>query len=135
MNSAATPRAEIFYWVTILFSQTLGTALGDWMADTNGLGFDDASLVFGAALAVLAGAYLSTNISRVFLFWAAFILTRPLGATLGDLLDKPIASGGFAFSRVTATAILVAAILALIVSLPQRAGTHPGSPSEAAPAE
>ena len=99
VNTVATPRVEAFYWTTILFSQTLGTALGDWMADTNGLGFENAALVFGAALLVLAAAYYFTNVSRVLLFWAAFILTRPLGATLGDLLDKPIAHGGFAFSR------------------------------------
>ena len=89
VNTVATPRVEAFYWTTILFSQTLGTALGDWMADTNGFGFENAALMFGAALLVLAAAYYFTNISRVFLFWAAFILTRPLGATLGDLLDKP----------------------------------------------
>ena len=130
VNTVATPRVEAFYWTTILFSQTLGTALGDWMADTNGLGFENAALVFGAALLVLAAAYYFTNVSRVFLFWAAFILTRPLGATLGDLLDKPIAHGGFAFSRYTATAILAAAIVALILLIPQRPGFHPGAPAE-----
>jgi uncharacterized membrane-anchored protein len=130
VNSVVTPRAEAFYWTTILFSQTLGTALGDWMADTNGLGFGHASLVFGAALLALAAAYFFTSVSRVFLFWAAFILTRPLGATLGDLFDKPIAQGGFAFGRLAATAILVAAMVALVLVLPQRPGTHPGSPSE-----
>jgi uncharacterized membrane-anchored protein len=130
VNSVVTPRVEAFYWTTILFSQTLGTALGDWMADTNGLGFGHASLVFGAALLALAAAYFFTSVSRVFLFWAAFILTRPLGATLGDLFDKPIAQGGFAFGRLAATAILVAAMVALVSVLPQRPGTHPGSPSE-----
>jgi uncharacterized membrane-anchored protein len=130
VNSVVTPRVEAFYWTTILFSQTLGTALGDWMADTNGLGFGHASLVFGAALLALAAAYFFTSVSRVFLFWAAFILTRPLGATLGDLFDKPIAQGGFAFGRLAATAILVAAMVALVLVLPQRPGTHPGSPSE-----
>ena len=95
VNSVRTPRAEMFYWATILFSQTLGTALGDWMADTNGFGYENAALVFGAALAILAAAYFFTSVSRVFLFWAAFILTRPLGATLGDLFDKPTAQGGF----------------------------------------
>jgi uncharacterized membrane-anchored protein len=95
VNSVTTPRSEVCYWATILLSQTLGTALGDWAADTNGLGFDGASLVFGAALATLAAAYAFTNASRVLLFWAAFTMTRPLGATLGDLLDKPVASGGF----------------------------------------
>ena len=134
VNTVATPRVEAFYWTTILFSQTLGTALGDWMADTNGLGFENAALAFGAALMVLAAAYAFTNLSRVFLFWAAFILTRPLGATLGDLLDKPIAHGGFAFNRMTATAILAAAIVALILVIPQRPGVHPGAPAEA-PAE
>ena len=134
VNSVATPRVEAFYWTTILFSQTLGTALGDWMADTNGLGFGNSALVFGAALVILAAAYCFTNVSRVFLFWAAFILTRPLGATLGDLLDKPIANGGFAFSRYTATTILAAAIVVLVLLIPQRAGVHPGAPPEA-PAE
>jgi uncharacterized membrane-anchored protein len=134
VNTVATPRVEAFYWTTILFSQTLGTALGDWMADTNGLGFENAALVFGAALLVLAAAYYLTNISRVFLFWAAFILTRPLGATLGDLLDKPFGHGGFAFNRTTATAILAAAMVAMILLIPQRPGVHPGAPA-AAPAE
>ena len=134
VNTVATPRVEAFYWTTILFSQTLGTALGDWMADANGLGFENAALAFGAALLVLAAAYYFTNVSRVFLFWAAFILTRPLGATLGDLLDKPISHGGFAFSRYTATALLAAAIVGLILLIPQRAGVHPGAPAEA-PAE
>ena len=134
VNTVATPRVEVFYWTTILFSQTLGTALGDWMADTNGLGYESAALVFGAAFVLLAAAYFFTSVSRVFLFWAAFILTRPLGATLGDLFDKPIAQGGFAFNRFEASAILAAAIIALILVLPQRPGAHPGSPSEA-PAE
>jgi uncharacterized membrane-anchored protein len=130
VNSVATPRAEVFCWITILFSQTLGTALGDWMADTNDLGYGNAAIVFGAALLLLAAAYYFTSASRVFLFWTAFILTRPLGATLGDLFDKPIAHGGFAFGRSSATAILAVAIVALIFILPQRAGRHPGSPSE-----
>jgi uncharacterized membrane-anchored protein len=130
VNSVATPKAEAFYWTTILFSQTLGTALGDWMADTNGLGFGNASLVFGAALAILAVAYLFTNASRVLLFWAAFILTRPLGATLGDLFDKPVGQGGVAINRFTATAVLAAAMVTLIAVFPQRPGVHPGSPSE-----
>jgi uncharacterized membrane-anchored protein len=134
VNTVATPGIEAFYWTTILFSQTLGTALGDWMADTNGFGFENAALMFGAALLVLAAAYYFTNISRVFLFWAAFILTRPLGATLGDLLDKPIGSGGFAFSRTIATEILAALIVALILLIPQRPGVHPGALAEA-PAE
>jgi uncharacterized membrane-anchored protein len=131
VNTVTTPRVEVFYWTTILFSQTLGTALGDWMADTNGFGYENAALVFGAGLALLAAAYYFTSISRVLLFWAAFILTRPLGATLGDLLDKPIGSGGFALSRFAATAILVAAMVALILLVPQRPGVHPGAPREA----
>src|SRR5271156_2370266 len=92
--AVASPKVEMFYWVAILFSQTLGTALGDWMADTNGLGYEGGALVFAAGLAVIAGAYFYTNVSHTLLFWSAFILTRPLGATLGDLLDKPIADGG-----------------------------------------
>jgi uncharacterized membrane-anchored protein len=130
VNTVTTPRVEAFYWTTILFSQTLGTALGDWMADTNDLGYENAALVFGAGLLVLAAAYYFTSVSRVFLFWAAFILTRPLGATLGDLFDKPIDHGGLAFSRTTATAILIALMILLIVAIPQRPGVHPGAPAE-----
>ena len=125
--TVATPRVEAFYWVTILFSQTLGTALGDWMADTNALGFGDGALVFAAAIAVVAALYCLTNISRVLLFWVAFILTRPLGATVGDLLDKPHASGGLALSRFYASAVLIVSMLALIVLLPQRPGRHPAA--------
>jgi uncharacterized membrane-anchored protein len=128
VDMVSTPRVETFYWVTILFSQTLGTALGDWMADTNGLGYEDGALVFGAGLVAIAAAYYFTSISRTLLFWAAFILTRPLGATLGDLLDKPLDNGGFAFSRYYASAILAALIIACVVLLPQRAGKHPGKP-------
>ena len=131
-NTVATPRVETFYWHTIIFSQTFGTALGDWMADTDGLGYGGGALVFGAALLVLAPAYFCTHVSRVLLFWTAFILTRPLGATLGNFLDKPIAHGGFAFSRFTATAILAAAMVALILVIPQRPGVHPGAPAQAA---
>jgi len=131
VNTVATPRVEAFYWTTILFSQTLGTALGDWMADTNGLGFENAALVFGAGLLALAAIYYFTSVSRVFLFWAAFILTRPLGATLGDLFDKPIDHGGFDFSRTTATTILLAVMVLLILVIPQRPGVHPGAPAEA----
>lgn len=127
VNTVSTPRVEAFYWVTILFSQTLGTALGDWMADSNGLGFGGGAMVFGAALLVIAGLYFFTNISRVTLFWSAFILTRPLGATVGDLLDKPHVQGGLAFSRYSASAILVVAMLVLIVAIPQRPGVHPVS--------
>lgn len=128
VNTVSTPRVEAFYWVSILFSQTLGTALGDWMADTNGLGYEGGALVFGAGLTAIAAVYYLTSVSRTTLFWAAFILTRPLGATLGDLLDKPLANGGMAFSRYTATAILAALIVACVAVLPQRAGTHPGQP-------
>lgn len=126
VDTVATPRAEMFYWVTILFSQTLGTALGDWVAGTNGLGFGGGAVVFAAALAVVLALYAFTQTSRVTLFWAAFILTRPLGATLGDLLDKPVTSGGFAISRYLASAILAGLIIALIAVLPKRAGVHPG---------
>lgn len=128
VNTVSTPRVEAFYWVSILFSQTLGTALGDWMADTNGLGYEGGALVFGAGLTAIAAVYYLTSVSRTTLFWAAFILTRPLGATLGDLLDKPLANGGMAFSRYTATAILAALIVACVAVLPQRGGTHPGQP-------
>ena len=131
VNTIVSPKIETFYWVAILFSQTLGTALGDWMADTNGLGYEGGALVFAAGLAVIAAAYFWTGISRTLLFWAAFILTRPLGATLGDLLDKPLEDGGLAFSRLYATAILAAVILACIAFLPQRAGSHPGKPDAA----
>ena len=126
VNTVATPRVEIFYWVAILFSQTLGTALGDWVADT-GLGFEGGALVFAAGLAVIAAAYYFTGVSHTLLFWCAFILTRPLGATLGDLLDKPLNDGGLAFSRFYASAILAAVIIACVALLPQRAGMHPGN--------
>jgi uncharacterized membrane-anchored protein len=125
VDSVRTPKAELFYWVTITFSQTLGTALGDWAADDGGLGYGGAAFVFGAALALLAACYAWSRASHVLLFWAAFILTRPLGATVGDLLDKPLDHGGLAFSRPLASAVLAAAILALILILPQRAGGHP----------
>jgi uncharacterized membrane-anchored protein len=127
VDTVATPRVEIFYWATILFSQTLGTALGDWMADTNGLGYSRGALVFGAGLAVIVALYFFTKTSRTALFWSAFILTRPLGATIGDLLDKPIANGGLNISRFYASAILAVVIIACILVLPQRAGKHPGS--------
>ena len=119
------PRTEIFYWVTITFSQTLGTALGDWVADDTPLGYEGGALLFGAMIAVLALLYWRRRVSHVALFWAAFILTRPLGATVGDFLDKPIADGGLAFSRPLATAVLAVAIVALVAVLPQRAGRHP----------
>jgi uncharacterized membrane-anchored protein len=126
VETITSPKVEMFYWGTILFSQTLGTALGDWMADTNGLGYEGGALVFGAGLALVAAGYFFTRVSRTVLFWAAFILTRPLGATLGDLLDKPVDHGGFAFSRYTASGILAALIIACILFLPQKAGSHPG---------
>jgi uncharacterized membrane-anchored protein len=129
VDTVVSPKVEAFYWATILFSQTLGTALGDWMADTNGLGYERGALVFAAGLAVVLGLYFFTAVSRVLLFWAAFILTRPLGATLGDLLDKPLTDGGLAFSRFYASAILAAVIIACVALLPQRAGTHPGKGS------
>jgi uncharacterized membrane-anchored protein len=123
VNSISGPREELFYWVTITFSQTLGTALGDWIADA-GLGYSGGAIVFGAALVVLALLYFTTSISRVGLFWAAFILTRPLGATVGDFLDKPVASGGLEFSRPLASAVLAVVIVAVLL-LPQRPGRHP----------
>ncbi|HEV3161520.1 MAG TPA: hypothetical protein VGZ89_16285 [Xanthobacteraceae bacterium] len=125
VNTVITPKVEVFYWIAITFSQTLGTALGDWMADSTGLGYAGGALVFGAALAALAILYFWTDVSRVLLFWAAFILTRPLGATVGDFLDKPVHDGGLAFSRPIASAIIAAFILLCIVVLPQRAGRHP----------
>ena len=126
VNSIVSPREETFYWITITFSQTLGTALGDWVADS-GLGYSGGAAVFGAALLVLAALYFWTAVSRVFLFWAAFILTRPLGATVGDFLDKPLAKGGLDLSRPISTLVLAVAILVLIIALPQRAGEHPGA--------
>ena len=125
VDTVTAPRTETFYWVSIMFSQTLGTALGDWMADTNGLGYERGALVFAAGLAAIAAAYVWTSISRTLLFWAAFILTRPLGATLGDWLDKPVQDGGLAFSRYYASVLLGAVILICIIFLPQRAGSHP----------
>jgi len=124
VQSVLTPKVEVFYWVTITFSQTLGTALGDWAADA-GLGYGGGALVFAAALALVAAAYYLTRISRVWLFWIAFILTRPLGATLGDFFDKPVAQGGLDVSRPLASAIIAAAIVILILILPQRAADHP----------
>jgi uncharacterized membrane-anchored protein len=128
VNTVSTPKIETFYWVAILFSQTLGTALGDWMADTNGLGYEGGALVFAGGLTLIAATYFYTSISRTLLFWAAFILTRPLGATLGDLLDKPLNNGGLAFSRFYASAILAAVIIGCVALLPQRAGAYPGKP-------
>jgi uncharacterized membrane-anchored protein len=121
------PEVEVFYWATITFSQTLGTALGDWTADDSGLGYEGAALVFGAALAIVGAAYFWTRMSHVLLFWAAFILTRPLGATVGDWLDKPLDGGGLALSRPLASAVIAIVMLACIMAIPQKAGTHPGS--------
>jgi uncharacterized membrane-anchored protein len=126
VDTVTTPKAEGFYWATITFSQTLGTALGDWLADTGGIGYERGALVFGAGLAVVAALYFWTNVSRVTLFWVAFILTRPLGATVGDFLDKPVSNGGLDVSRPLASAVLAALIVAAIIVLPQRAGQHPG---------
>ena len=121
-----TPRVEAFYWVAITFSQTLGTALGDWTADDTGLGYEGGALLFAAGLALLAAAYFWTSVSRVFVFWAAFIMSRPLGATVGDFLDKPTSDGGMALSRPIASAVIAAFIIGCIIVLPQRAGQHPG---------
>ncbi|HEX3944751.1 MAG TPA: hypothetical protein VHW69_11755 [Rhizomicrobium sp.] len=130
VNTVTGPREETFYWVTITFSQTLGTALGDWIADA-GLGYSGGALVFGAGLVVLAALYYTTSISRVLLFWTAFILTRPLGATVGDFLDKPLSQGGVALSRPLASAILAAVIIVCILVFPQRPGGHPGAGARA----
>ncbi|HET7191711.1 MAG TPA: hypothetical protein VFI98_07335 [Pseudolabrys sp.] len=124
VDTVSTPKAEAFYWAAITLSQTLGTALGDWIADTGGAGYEGGVLLFGAGLAVLAAAYW-TAISRILLFWAAFILTRPLGATVGDLLDKPVHDGGMNLSRPLASVVIAVFIVGCILMLPQRAGTHP----------
>ena len=126
-DDIVSPRAEGFYWLTITFSQTLGTALGDWAADDGGLGYLGGAAVFGGALVVVAMLYYATRANRVALFWAAFILTRPLGATVGDFLDKPLDQGGLALSRPIASLVLTIAIVALILILPQRAGRHPAA--------
>jgi uncharacterized membrane-anchored protein len=124
VTTVTTPKVEAFYWAAITFSQTLGTALGDWIADT-GLDYEGGALVFAAALLVLLAVYYWTNVSRVLLFWAAFILTRPLGATVGDFLDKPVNEGGLALSRPLATAVIGAFLIFCLFVLPQRAGQHP----------
>ena len=121
VETVSTPKAELFYWVTIMFSQTLGTALGDWTADTAGLGYAGAALIFVALLGVVLGLYLGTRISRTLLFWAAFVLTRPLGAAVGDFLDKPVNAGGLALSRYLASGVLLLFIAACILVFPQRA--------------
>ncbi len=129
VSTVSTPKVEAFYWATITFSQTLGTALGDWLADTRGFGYERGALVFGVALMVVVALYYWTGVSRVVLFWVAFILTRPLGATVGDFVDKPVADGGLALSRPLASAVIAAIIVVLLIILPQRAGLHPGEPA------
>jgi len=131
VSTVSTPRVEAFYWAAITLSQTLGTALGDWLADTGGLGYLGGALVFGAGLAVIACLYFWTNVSHVLLFWAAFILTRPLGATVGDFFDKPVSDGGLGLSRPLASAVLAGFIILCLFILPQRAGRHPGQPQVA----
>jgi uncharacterized membrane-anchored protein len=126
VETVSRPRVEAFYWAAITFSQTLGTALGDWAADTGGLGYAGGALAFSAGIVVLVGLYYWTGVSRVALFWAAFILTRPLGATMGDFLDKPHSHGGLALSRPLASLVIAAAIVVLLLVIPQRPGTHPG---------
>jgi uncharacterized membrane-anchored protein len=124
IDTVNSPKAEMFYWLTIMFSQTLGTALGDWTADTAGLGYSGGMMVFTGLLALLAAGYYYTRISRTVLFWAAFILTRPLGAVVGDFLDKPFNAGGLALSRFWASAALLLLMLMCLVIFPQRAATR-----------
>lgn len=121
VDSIVSPKAEMFYWTTIMFSQTLGTALGDWVADSKGMGYTTSAIIFGSLLAIIAGAYFWTKISRTLLFWSAFILTRPLGAVLGDFLDKPIDHGGLALSRFGASAALLVFIIVCLVVFKHRA--------------
>jgi uncharacterized membrane-anchored protein len=124
VDTVSSPQAEMFYWVTIMFSQTLGTALGDWTADTAGVGYGGGAIVFGALLAVVAAGYYWTSLSHTVLFWAAFILTRPLGAVVGDFLDKPLDAGGLALSRYSATAVLLSFMIVCILMFPQRAASR-----------
>lgn len=124
VDTVSSPKAEVFYWVTIMFSQTLGTALGDWTADTAGLGYEGGALVFSVLLLLVVAAYFRTKISHTILFWAAFILTRPLGAVVGDYLDKPLAAGGLALSRYTASAVLLLFIVACVVIFEHRAAKN-----------
>lgn len=126
VDSIRSPRAEMFYWITIMFSQTLGTALGDWTADTAGLGYGGGAIVFSALLGLVVAAYFWTRLSKTLLFWAAFILTRPLGAVVGDFLDKPIHAGGLALSRYSASASLMLFIVVVILAFPQRAAKQAG---------
>lgn len=125
VSTVSTPKVEAFYWVTITLSQTLGTALGDWLADTRGFGYERGALIFLAALGAVVALYVWTGVSRVALFWIAFILTRPLGATVGDFIDKPVADGGLALSRPLASLVIAGVMVALLVVLPQRPGRHP----------
>jgi uncharacterized membrane-anchored protein len=130
VNYISSPKVEIFYWTTILFSNTLGTALGDWVADS-GPGYEGGALIFAGCIAVVALIYFLTKASRSVLFWAAFVLTRPLGATLGDLLTKPQTDGGLALSRYTSSSAIAAFMIVCILVFPQRAGKHPGAKAEA----
>lgn len=124
VDTVSSPKSEAFYWVTIMFSQTLGTALGDWTADTAGLGYEGSALIYGGLLAIIAACYFWSKISRTALFWAAFILTRPLGAVVGDFLDKPIAKGGLELSRYSASLTLLVLIVALIFMFKHRAAAR-----------
>jgi uncharacterized membrane-anchored protein len=130
VNTVSTPKVEAFYWATITFSQTLGTALGDWLADTRGFGYERGALIFTAGLGIVAALYYQTSVSRVTLFWVAFVLTRPLGATVGDFLDKPVSHGGLNLSRPLASAVIAAIIVALLIVLPQRPGQHPSGTAD-----
>jgi uncharacterized membrane-anchored protein len=124
VNTVSTPKVEAFYWITIMLSQTLGTALGDWTADSMDLGYAGAAAIFGALLVLVAACHFWTKISKTALFWTAFILTRPLGAVVGDFLDKPLAHGGLNLSRYSASGALVVLVIACILIFPQRAGKH-----------
>ena len=128
VETVHTPKAEGFYWATILFSQTLGTALGDWIADSTGLGYNGSALLITGSLVLVAALYFRTNLSRPLLFWAAFVLTRPLGATLANSLDKPAASGGLGFSDITISAVLAVVMVICVLVIPQRAGRHIEAP-------
>ena len=132
VSTVSTPKVEAFYWATITVSQTLGTALGDWLADTGGFGYERGALIFAVGFAAVTALYYWTAVSRVTLFWIAFILTRPLGATVGDFIDKPVADGGLALSRPLASLVIAAIIAALLVVLPQRPGRHPDAAHEVA---
>jgi uncharacterized membrane-anchored protein len=126
VDTVSSPTSEMFYWITIMFSQNLGTALGDWTADTAGLGYTGGAVIFGTMLAIVAAAYYRTKISHTVLFWAAFILTRPLGAVVGDFLDKPIIKGGLAISRLSASAALLAVIVLCVIVFPHRPAKRTG---------